>query len=105
MIFSSTVFLFAFLPVVIAIYYNPFISGRRFKNIFLLLASLGFYAWGEPVYVFLMLMSISITHAVGIMIDKHGKAALITGIIYHMVMLFLFKYASFVFKEVGGGTT
>lgn len=58
MVFSSTVFLFLFLPLTLCIYYNPLFTGRRFRNVFLLLASLLFYAWGEPVFVFLMLLSI-----------------------------------------------
>ena len=61
MVFSSPVFLFLFLPLVVMIYYNPLIKGRKFKNIFLFFASIGFYAWGEPLYVFLMLLSIVIT--------------------------------------------
>ena len=47
MIFSSAEFLFLFLPCVLLVYYNPFFCGRRFRNIFLLLVSLFFYAWGE----------------------------------------------------------
>ena len=58
MVFSSTVFLFLFLPVVIAVYYNPIVKNRGFRNIVLLLSSLFFYGWGEPVFVFLMILSI-----------------------------------------------
>ena len=55
MVFSSTVFLFLFLPITLIIYYNPIWKGRKFKNIFLLIASLLFYAYGEPVFIFFML--------------------------------------------------
>ena len=55
MLFSSITFLFLFLPVVMAVYY--IVPGRA-KNIVLLIASLFFYAWGEPVWVVLMILSI-----------------------------------------------
>ena len=55
MLFSSIVFLFTFLPVTLLVYY---LVPGRLKNIVLLLASLVFYAWGEPVYVILMVLSI-----------------------------------------------
>ena len=55
MLFSSIVFLFSFLPSVMILYY---LLPVRFRNVILLLASLVFYAWGEPVYLFLMLLSI-----------------------------------------------
>ena len=48
MLFSSSVFLFLFLPVVLLVYYLPLRRWRQGQNVFLLLASLGFYAWGEP---------------------------------------------------------
>lgn len=65
MVFSSTVFLFLFLPIVVLIYFIPIVKNRTFKNIFLLLASLSFYAWGEPVFVFLMMFSILVTWILG----------------------------------------
>ena len=55
MVFSSITFLFLFLPIVLAVYY--IVPGRA-KNIILLIASILFYAWGEPVYVILMILSI-----------------------------------------------
>jgi alginate O-acetyltransferase complex protein AlgI len=58
MVFSSTVFLFLFLPAILLVYYTLFRKSRRLQNIFLTLASLGFYAWGEPVFVLAMLGSI-----------------------------------------------
>lgn len=66
MVFSSAVFLFLFLPAVLLVYYNPWVKTRAFRNIFLLLASLGFYAWGEPVFVFLMMISIAVTWLLGL---------------------------------------
>lgn len=55
MLFSSITFLFVFLPIVLAVY---FLVPYRFKNLVMLIASLFFYAWGEPVYVILMILSI-----------------------------------------------
>lgn len=58
MVFSSPAFLFMFLPIAIAIYYNPFCKSRIFRNRFLLFISLVFYACGEPIYILLLLFSI-----------------------------------------------
>jgi alginate O-acetyltransferase complex protein AlgI len=102
MVFSSTVFLFLFFPIVLAIYYNPFFRSRKFKNIFLLLASLAFYAWGEPVFVFLMMLSIIITWFLGLRLaERNSKAVLIMGIVYHVVILFIFKYLTFTVGQIG----
>ena len=62
MLFSSITFLFLFLPVVMAVYY--IVPGRA-KNVVLLIASLFFYAWGEPVYVVLMILSILFNYFCG----------------------------------------
>ena len=72
MLFSSIVFLFTFLPAVLVLYY---LLPERFHNPVLLLASLIFYAWGEPVYIFLMLLSILFNYFSGLDIDgqKAGK--------------------------------
>jgi alginate O-acetyltransferase complex protein AlgI len=102
MVFSSTVFLFVFLPIVLAVYYNPLFKGRTFKNVFLLLASLAFYAWGEPVFVLLMLLSIGITWFLGLKLTgQHAKAVLIGGVVYHVLILFVFKYLTFTAQQVG----
>ena len=65
MIFSSIIFLFYFLPIVMAIYY---IVPKKMKNIVLLISSLIFYAYGEPKYVFLMIFSITATYIFGLLI-------------------------------------
>ena len=70
MLFSSITFLFMFLPIVMAVYY---LVPNGAKNIVLLLASLFFYAWGEPVYVVLMILSIVLNYFCGRDIEK-GKA-------------------------------
>ena len=108
MVFSSTVFLFLFLPVVIAVYYNPFVKKRGFRNIVLLLASLFFYGWGEPVFVFLMILSIIVNWAFGLMVDgmaKKGnklgmKLGMILSVVYNLGLMFVFKYLTFVTKNI-----
>ena len=73
MLFSSIPFLFYFLPAVLIVY---FAVPGRFKNFILLLASLFFYAWGEPKYVILMLVSITQGYAFGLLIEKYrGRKA------------------------------
>lgn len=110
MVFSSPEFLLVFLPAVFIIYYLIGIGKktvtpgiRTARNIMLFIASIFFYAWGEPVNVFLMLLSIIITWALGIVIDRnraHSKAILTIGIIYHVMMMFVFKYLTFVSGEI-----
>lgn len=70
MVFSSMIFIWVFLPILLILY---FISNDKFKNIILLIFSLVFYAWGEPKYIFLMLFSIIINYFFGILIDKFKK--------------------------------
>ena len=96
MLFSSLIFIMVFLPVV-------FIGSRilhknRYVNVFLLLASLFFYAWGEPVYVLLMLASIIVNYFAGLLMDKkrnHAKLILVLDTVFNLGLLGFFKYASF----------
>ena len=104
MVFSSTIFLFLFLPALLLIYYNPIFKGRVFRNVVLLLSSLFFYAWGEPLFVYVMILSVAITWAIGLMISREGdkrKTWLIVGIIFHVLLLFIFKYLSFIADQAG----
>lgn len=73
MVFSSTIFLFLFFPAVLLIYYNPWFRARRFRNGVLLGASLLFYAWGEPVFVFVLVLSIIITWRLGFALITPNK--------------------------------
>jgi D-alanyl-lipoteichoic acid acyltransferase DltB (MBOAT superfamily) len=84
------------------LYYNPWFKSRSFRNIFLLLASLAFYAYGEPVFVFLMIFSIAVTWIAGLRLEaKKSKALLALAVIYHICILFVFKYLTFITSEVG----
>ncbi|MFC2038206.1 MBOAT family O-acyltransferase [Chloroflexota bacterium] len=97
MVFSSLEFLFRFLPVALLLY---FITPGKLKNLLLLIASLFFYAWGEPVYVFLMIFSCVINYTLAFPIDKYrgtarSKIALISSIAISLSMLGFFKYTDF----------
>ena len=96
MIFSSLFFIFIFLPLVLAAYY---LVQRKFKNLCLVLFSLVFYAWGEPIYVLLMIFTILVDYACGLcvarFIDRRGKAKLFItiNIVINLALLGFFKYA------------
>ena len=91
MVFSSITFLFYFLPVILGAYY---LAPCKIRNLVLLAGSLFFYAWGEPVYVILMFISIVLNYAVGILIDKNKrKATLALGVTVNLLILGFFKYA------------
>lgn len=95
MVFSSPIFLFVFLPILLLVY---FISRKEWRNWILVLASLFFYAFGEPRTVFLMLLSIAVNYAAGLLIERHtakGKTILAVAIIYNLAALFVFKYLNF----------
>ncbi len=72
MLFSNTVFLLLFFPLLIAVYYNPLAKGRTYRNIVLTIFSLLFYAYGESIYVLLMMVSITITWIGGMAMDIKG---------------------------------
>ena len=91
MVFSDLFFLFVFLPVFALCY----LLLKRHRNAVLVLFSLVFYAWGELVYVLLMLASVVVNYFVGLGIEKKGKTALVVGLIFNLGVLAVFKYANF----------
>lgn len=99
MLFSGIPFLFYFLPAVVILY---FLVPKRFKNALLLLSSLFFYAWGEPVYVILMILSILAYYGFGLGIGytKFKRFFLIVSILTGIGMLGIFKYADFFITSV-----
>ena len=105
MIFISVFFLFVFLPVTLILY---FIVPWKFKNLLLLLVSLIFYAWGEPIYVFLMLFSIIFNYFGGLQIDslkqsgdtKKLKFSFLFTLIVNLAILGFFKYYGFVLDSL-----
>ena len=103
MLFSSLTFLTFFLPVVLFLYY---ISDRRYRNAILCIASLVFYAWGEPKYVLLMLISIVSNYWFARWINaskRNRKTLLIIAIVFNLSLLGFFKYFNFgvsIFKSI-----
>ena len=102
MVFSSLVFLFVFLPIVLVLYY---LSGKKYRNYLLLLASLFFYAWGEPTYVVIMLVSIGANYLCGLLVDekradKVRVAGVVISVIFNICMLGVFKYSGFFVKNI-----
>ncbi|MFE1242937.1 MBOAT family O-acyltransferase [Fictibacillus sp. NPDC058756] len=103
MVFSNLVFLFMFLPIVLAAY---FLLPNRFRNFILLLASLIFYAWGEPEYVLLMLFSIVLNYVFGMMINKYRnqitykKLTVALAVIVNIGILGYFKYSNFLIDNI-----
>ena len=105
MVFSSLLFLFRFLPLVLILY---FAAPRRLRNLVLLLVSLVFYAWGEPVYVILMIVSILISWTGGLMVDRFlrqdrrraAKISLGISVAAGLSLLGFFKYSDFVLRTV-----
>lgn len=112
MLFTSSVFIFLFLPVVLFFYYVVFKKSRLWQNIFLFVASLLFYAWGEPAFVFVMLASICANYGFGLLVGKvksknkkaHWVVAL--SVVFNLSILFVFKYLAFtmgIIKELTNG--
>ena len=103
MVFSSTIFLFAFLPAFLAIYFiTPW---RPVRNVVLLCFSLLFYAWGEPVYVWLMIASIALNWAFALGISKVSssglrKAFLIFALAANLLILGFYKYQGFLAQNI-----
>lgn len=97
MLFSSIPFLYYFLPCVLLLY---FLAPKKLKNAVLLLSSLVFYAWGEPIYVLLMISSVVSGYILGLLIEKFrekrlGKVFLIVSVVISLGLLGYFKYADF----------
>ena len=102
MVFSDLFFLFVFLPAFALCYLLATWVDRRkampsfhWRNSLLVLFSLLFYAWGEPVYVLLLLASVTVNYFVGLGISKKGKPALVIGLVFNIGLLAVFKYANF----------
>lgn len=111
MVFSSVEFLFRFLPVFLILYY---ITKPQYRNITLLIGSLVFYAYGEPKYILLMLLSIIVNHYIAVRIgqyhemqnksgdhfEKERKHLLIGALVFDFGALFVFKYLNFVIDNI-----
>lgn len=102
MVFSSLLFAFYFLPIVLLLYY---LAQDKYKNYILLVASLYFYSYGEPKFVFVMIASIICNYAFALLIDRYrknsvAKCILILDIVFNIGILFVFKYLDFSISAV-----
>lgn len=106
MLFSSIPFLYYFLPITLILYYAV---PKSVKNVVLLLASLVFYGWGEPSYVFIMIGSITVGYVTGILLEKIQKTTLkkvvlIVSLVISLGLLAYFKYANFFIENFNKAT-
>lgn len=109
MVFSSLLFLFRFLPIVLIIY---FIAPRKLRNAILFFSSLIFYAWGEPVYVVLMLFSTVVDFTHGMLVHKfkekgqirYAKLAVGSAMTINLLLLGFFKYSDFLIRNINSIT-
>ena len=109
MVFSSIVFLFRFLPIILAIY---MVAPKRMKNFILFIGSLIFYAWGEPIYVTLMLFSTvsdflhgkKIEHNLLLGKKRNARIWLISSITINILVLGFFKYSDFLITIINNST-
>lgn len=105
MVFSSLMFLFQYLPIVLLLNY---LVPKRMRNIVLFIASLIFYAWGEPIYIVLMIFSTVVDYTCGRLVDyylnignrKKAKLSLIASILINLGLLGFFKYTDFIIDIV-----
>ncbi len=106
MLFTSIVFLYYFLPILLILYY---LAGKKIRNYILLVFSLLFYAWGEPKFVLLMIFMVFVNYIVGILIDKEkiendkskkAKIILTVGIIANIAIIGYFKYSMFFMESI-----
>lgn len=107
MLFSSIPFLYWFLPCVVLFY---FVAPRGLKNTVLLLSSLFFYGWGEPVYVLWMLLAIVMAYLSGLLIERFrstlrlARIFLVLSVSFSLAMLGYFKYADFFIRNFNAVT-
>lgn len=106
MLFSSSIFIFFFLPAVLFCYYIFFRKSRLLQNIFLLTASLFFYAWGEPKFVLVMMLSIMANWFFGLLVHKYkGNKKAVRLVItlttfFNLGIMFIFKYLMFSLNNI-----
>ena len=107
MVFSHLIFIYGFLPLLMALYYCR--KSAPWRRGILLIFSLLFYGWGEPVYILLMLGSALMNYLFGQLVGPENdpgsrKFALITAVVFNLALLGLFKYAGFLMNTVNGLT-
>lgn len=103
MVFSSLIFIFAFLPLVLLLYYIT--PSLYIRNWILVISSILFYAWGEPIWVILLLISATVDYANGLYIEKFrgrslAKLALVATFLVNIGGLIVFKYSDFIVENI-----
>ena len=99
MVFSSLLFIYFFLPIFFLLYF--IIKNRKYRNTILLLFSLFFYAYGEPVYILLMVLSIVANYYLAILIDKYrSKKIFVLDIAFNLGLIAVFKYFNFFLDNI-----
>ena len=109
MTFNTILFLFTFLPISLIVYY---VFPKRFRNIPLVLLSLVFYAWGNPIYLLLMAFSVLFNYVTGLQLDAYqqqerttgAKAAMISAVVVNLLVLGFFKYYGFLISTINSIT-
>ncbi len=103
MVFSSLMFLFVYLPAVLAVYY---VVPLKWRNPALFAASLLFYGWGEPVYLAVMIASIAVNYGFGLLVekfraeDKKARRVVLFSVLFNLALLFFFKYFDFMIENL-----
>lgn len=103
MVFSDLIFLYLFLPITFLLYYP---CPRKFKNLFIMIMGLIFYAWGEPLFIFIMLLSTMVDYTAGLLLHKfdHNNKLrvvfLLLSVIMNLTILGLFKYSGFIIENI-----
>ena len=103
MVFSTSIFIYLFLPISLVIYY---ITPKKGKNLIILLSGLLFYSWGEPIYVIVMLISTMIDYFAGLVMNHFEgkklprKLCLIVSVVMNLGLLGVFKYSGFIAENI-----
>ena len=108
MLFSSTTFIYLFFPTVLFLYFIVLRNHLKLQNIMLLGVSLFFYAWGEPEFALIMILSIVVNYVFGLLIHnaqekekpKNAKTVLVLTVVFNLTILFIFKYLNFSVKTI-----
>ncbi len=106
MLFTSLIFIVCYLPAVLLVYYTVLRKHRKLQNFFLLFASLGFYAWGEPKFVFLLMLSIIVNWLFGLAVARHRESRVLSKwilffmTVFNLSVLYIFKYLMFTIDNI-----
>ncbi len=103
MVFASLLFIFLFLPLNLTLYYLT--NNKNYRNWLLVIFSLFFYAWGEPVWIIIMIISATVDYINALAIERFrgtawAKVGLISSIVVNLGLLFLFKYSGFLYENI-----